>query len=56
MVAQLDELLKDSGAIREAREEGRTPDALLPMGAADDYKAPVQAKGIDLGIVSYVLS
>ncbi|CAM9290025.1 unnamed protein product, partial [Ectocarpus sp. 6 AP-2014] len=48
--ALLDDLLKDSDAIREAREEGRTPDALLPMGAPDDYKAPVEAKGIDLGI------
>ncbi|CAM9877477.1 unnamed protein product, partial [Ectocarpus sp. 12 AP-2014] len=49
-VRGLDDLLKDSDAIREAREEGRTPDALLPMGAPDDYKAPVKAKGIDLGI------
>eukprot|EP00904_Undaria_pinnatifida_P005490 jgi/Undpi1/2070/HiC_scaffold_12.g05456.m1 len=48
--AELDDLLKDSEAIREAREEGRTPDALLPMGAADDYTAPVQPKAIDLGI------
>lgn len=49
---QLDDLLKDPDAIREAREEGRTPDALLPIGAADDYKAPVKPKEIDLGIVS----
>jgi len=48
-------LLKDSEAIREAREEGRTPDALLPIGAADDYKAPVKEKPIDLGIVSLCL-
>lgn len=48
----MDELLKDSGAIRAAREEGRTPDALLPVGAADDYSAPVKAKEIDLGLVS----
>ncbi|CAM9950507.1 unnamed protein product [Scytosiphon promiscuus] len=44
------DLLRDSEAIREAREEGRTPDALLPIGAADDYKAPVKPKEIDLGI------
>lgn len=52
---QLDDLLKDSEAIREAREEGRTPDALLPIGAADDYRAPVKEKPIDLGIVSFLL-
>lgn len=48
---QLDELLKDSERIRDARAEERAPDALLPLGDSDDYSAPVQAKAIDLGNV-----
>lgn len=51
---QLDELLKDSGAIRVARARDRPPDALIPLGQSDDYTAPVVERPLDLGTVRVV--